>query len=106
MYLKDKGIPVIRWDNPEEYLSKSLSSDGTGKGISVSESDLPIAQAYLDTLSANGGKPVLESKWFSTVVGVQSDSLVAERLLRLPIVDSVKWVWKGDEEIDIPRGGE
>ncbi len=35
--------------------------------------------------------------------GVQSDSLVAERLLRLPIVDSVKWVWKGDEEIDIPR---
>ena len=46
---------------------------------------------------------MLESKWFSTVVVSSPDSLVAERLSRLPIVDSVKWVWKGDEEIDIPR---
>ena len=89
--------------NPEEYLSKESVERRNRQGISVSESDLPIAQAYLDTLSANGGKPVLESKWFSTVVVSSPDSLVAERLSRLPIVDSVKWVGKGDEEIDIPR---
>ena len=103
VYLKDKGDSGYTLDNPEEYLSKESVERRNRQGISVSESDLPIAQAYLDTLSANGGKPVLESKWFSTVVVSSPDSLVAERLLRLPIVDSVKWVWKGDEEIDIPR---
>lgn len=103
VYLKDKGDSGYTLDNPEEYLSKESVERRSRQGISVSESDLPIAQAYLDTLSANGGKPVLESKWFSTVVVSSPDSLVAERLLRLPIVDSVKWVWKGDEEIDIPR---
>ena len=103
VYLKDKGDSGYTLDNPEEYLSKESVERRNRQGISVSESDLPIAQAYLDTLSANGGKPVLESKWFSTVVVSSPDSLVAERLSRLPIVDSVKWVWKGDEEIDIPR---
>ena len=103
VYLKDKGDSGYTLDNPEEYLSKESVERRNRQGISVSESDLPIAQAYLDTLSANGGKPVLESKWFSTVVVSSPDSLVAERLLRLPIGDSVKWVWKGDEEIDIPR---
>ena len=61
VYLKDKGDSGYTLDNPEEYLSKESVERRNRQGISVSESDLPIAQAYLDTLSANGGKPVLES---------------------------------------------
>ena len=56
VYLKDKGDSGYTLDNPEEYLSKESVERRNRQGISVSESDLPIAQAYLDTLSANGGK--------------------------------------------------
>ena len=52
VYLKDKGDSGYTLDNPEEYLSKESVERRNRQGISVSESDLPIAQAYLDTLSA------------------------------------------------------
>lgn len=102
VYLKDKGDSGYSVEKPEEYLSGKAIERRQRQGIAVSESDLPIAQAYLDTLSAMGGTPVLESKWFSTVVVSSSDSLVVERLLSLSIVDSVKWIWKGDEKAGIP----
>ena len=54
VYLKDKGDSGYTLDNPEEYLSKESVERRNRQGISVSESDLPIAQAYLDTLSVNG----------------------------------------------------
>ncbi len=103
VYLKDKGDSGQTLDHPERYLSKESVERRNRQGIAISASDLPIARAYLDTLSAHGGKPLLESKWFATVVVSSTDSLVAERLARLPIVDSVKWVWKGDEGSRIPE---
>ena len=48
VYLKDKGDSGYTLDNPEEYLSKESVERRNRQGISVSESDLPIAQAYLD----------------------------------------------------------
>lgn len=50
VYLKDKGDSGYTLDNPEEYLSKESVERRNRQGISVSESDLPIAQAYLDHL--------------------------------------------------------
>lgn len=103
VYLKDKGDSGYSLEKPEEYLSREAIERRQRQGLSVSESDLPIARAYLDTLSAVGGTPVLESKWFSTVVVASPDSLVVERLASLSIVDSVKWVWKGDATTGIPQ---
>ena len=45
VYLKDKGDSGYTLDNPEEYLSKESVERRNRQGISVSESDLPIAQA-------------------------------------------------------------
>jgi subtilisin family serine protease len=61
----------------------------------VDESDLPVSAAYMEMLAAVGGTPVVQSRWFSTVVVMAEDSAVAAQLQKLPIVDSVKWVWKG-----------
>lgn len=96
VYLKDKGDSGYTLDKPEAYLSEKALRRRARQGRPVTDTDLPIARAYLDTLAAVGGKPVVQSKWFATVVVAAADSLVAERLTALSIVDSVKWVWKGE----------
>lgn len=96
VYLKDKGEAGYRLDRPEAYLSEEAVKRRIRRRIPLTESDLPIAPAYLDTLAAAGVQPVVKSKWLATVVVDSPDSLVAERLEQLSIVDSVKWVWKGE----------
>lgn len=102
VYLKDKGEAGYRLDQPEAYLSEEAVERRIRQQIPLTESDLPIAPAYLDTLAAAGVQPVVKSKWLATVVVDTPDSLAAERLEQLSIVDSVKWVWKGENEISAP----
>lgn len=100
VYLKDKGQAGYTIDKPEDFLSEKAIRRRVRQGRPIDSTDLPIAPAYLDTLAAAGARPVVQSKWFATVVVAAADSLVAERLARLSIVDSVKWVWKGEWEAD------
>lgn len=104
VYLKDKGDSGYHLDRPESYLSKEAIDRRLKWGIPITNSDLPIASAYLDTLTATGGRIVTQSKWFGTVVIASQDSMIAKRLEKLSIVDSVKWVWKG--ETDTPTRSE
>ena len=59
VYLKDKGESGYTLDKPREFLSSEAIARRTRQGIALSPTDLPIAQAYLDTLSAHGGRPIL-----------------------------------------------
>lgn len=102
VYLKDKGESGYTVDKPEAYLSEKAIRRRARQGRPVDPTDLPIAPAYLDALTAAGCRPVVQSKWLGTVVVSAADSLIAERLARLAIVDSVKWVWKGDWDADRP----
>ncbi|MCD8268044.1 MAG: S8 family serine peptidase [Parabacteroides sp.] len=99
VYLKDKGDAGCTVEQPETFLSQESIQRRKKTGTPVSASDLPIAPAYLDTLASTGAKPVVQSKWFSTVVVASSDSTVADKLKELVIVDSVKWVWKGTDVV-------
>lgn len=96
VYLKDKGPSEYTLEYPEAYLSHEALERREKRGIPITESDLPVSSAYLDTLEANGGRPLVQSKWFSTVVVSMSDSIAVTRLEQLPMVDSVRWVWKGE----------
>jgi len=93
-YLKDKGISEYSLERPEEFLSEESIDRRKRQGIVFSETDLPIDRTYLKTLSAVG-RIVTYSKWQSTVVVAGKDTLLKKRLEAFPIVDSVKWVWKG-----------
>jgi subtilisin family serine protease len=95
VYLKDKGNSGHTVDQPESFLSEAAIDRRLREGKWVDESDLPIASSYMKVLASAGGKPVVQSRWFSTVVVMAEDSVVIERLRELPMVDSVKWVWKG-----------
>ncbi len=98
VYLKDKGDAGYRIDRPEAFLSQQAIERRNRQQIAITPSDLPISPAYIEQLVSTGVRPVVQSKWFATVVVESADSMVVERLQRLPIVDSVQWVWKGRPE--------
>ncbi|MBQ8530313.1 MAG: S8 family serine peptidase [Parabacteroides sp.] len=98
VYLKDKGNAGYRVENPEVYLSKRAIERRIKQAIEVTQEDFPISPAYINQLSKTGAKPIVQSRWFATVVMESTDSLVAKQLEQLDIVDSVKYVWKGKRE--------
>ena len=100
VYLNNKDLSGYRAEAPEEFLSDEAVERRRAQGIPIDASDLPIPQAYIDSLAQMGCLPVVRSKWMSTVVVEDKDSTVAERLKTLSIVDSVKWVWKGTSRTD------
>ncbi|MDR1402779.1 MAG: S8 family serine peptidase [Tannerellaceae bacterium] len=101
VYLKDKGNSGYTIDQPEFFLSEAAIDRRLREGKFVDKSDLPISSSYLEILASTGGEPVVQSRWFSTVVVMTEDSAMVERLQELPIVDSAKWVWKGRKDLPI-----
>lgn len=98
VYLSDKGVSADTNHQPESFLSPQALERRAQYHLDLHPSDYPISQVYLDTLTSQGGEIVAQSKWLSTVVIASTDSLIAERIEDLPIVDSVRWVWKGEKE--------
>ncbi len=96
VYLKDKGDSGHSLDFPETFLSKEALDRRLREGKFADESDLPISPSYFEALSEAGAQPITYSRWFSTIVVVSNDSTIAERLENLSMVDSVKWIWKGE----------
>jgi subtilisin family serine protease len=102
LYLKDKGPSGYSIDRPEGFLSQDAIARRRKENIPIDESDLPISPAYLQRLASLGAQPVVTSKWLLTVVVECQDSALACRLQDLPIVDSLKWVWKGERNTPCP----
>ena len=106
VYLKDKGNSGYTVDRPSEFLSDEAIARRDKFGIPVTEQDLPIAEDYFKMLEENGGIPVCSSRWQSTIVVECKDSSAVSRLLSLPMVKSVDWIWKGNlsaPEREIPE---
>lgn len=98
---RDDGFRV---EEPEAYLSRQAIERRAKNDIAVTDADFPISRSYIAMLSETGATPVVQSKWFATVVVESPDSTVAEQLQQLAIVDSVKWIWKGNRRV--PAGGK
>lgn len=97
IYLKDKGVPSFTLSSPEVFLSTASVEKRMLWESFVDETDFPVSSNYIDELVAMGVHPVVQSKWMKTVVVESADSLVVERLVTIPFVDSVKCVWNGEE---------
>ena len=97
IYLNDKGREEIS-------LSPEAMDRRERLRIPLDDSDRPIAPERLDELREAGFRPLVASRWFSTVVVATEDSAAVERLRAWPFADSVRWVWKG--AIEPERKGE
>ncbi len=68
IYLKDKANTVYTTDAPEAYLSPRSIKRRTTQGLSITENDFPVNQAYVSAIGATGANPIFSSKWFNAVI--------------------------------------
>ena len=100
VYLKDKGETSFSVLSPEHFLSTEAVEKRMLHEVYIDEADFPVSDRYIGELTALGVQYVVQSKWMKTVVVESADSSDVERLKDLPFVDSVKYVWSGEERLN------
>ena len=99
VYLKDKGSDMeYSAVNPQSFLSKRAIERKRKEQVDIDSTDYPVSKNYLQIIANAGGKIVSKSKWFNTCVVQLRDSLQIEAVRLLPFVDSVKYVWRGNDK--------
>lgn len=70
LYLRDKDLQHTPFSvsRPEQFLSARAIERRKRQGLSVDVTDLPIAPAYLDSVSRTGIEIVGQSKWNNTLL--------------------------------------
>lgn len=70
LYLRDKDLQHTPFSvsRPEQFLSARSIERRKRQGLSVDVTDLPIAPAYLDSVSRTGIEIVGQSKWNNTLL--------------------------------------
>lgn len=95
VYLTDKGDHSFSVFQPEKFLSKRSLERKSRQNVAVDSLDFPVSNEYLGSIEKEGGKIVSKSRWFNTCVVQLGDSASIDRIISLPFVDSVKYVWRG-----------
>ena len=90
---KDKN-GTLSFADSLQFLSQKALQRRAFQGIPLDSTDLPVVQAYIDTVmqTANALRLHAVSKWFNHVVIICSDSMKRVNLEALPMVASVKLV--------------
>ena len=82
----DKLNSPYSLESPEEYLSPKALERRRKQGISISQNDLPVNPAYIDSLKNAGASVLTISKWLNEAAVQVSDSIMLDRIARFPFV--------------------
>jgi len=82
----DKNYNSYSLSRPLEFLSQRSLDRRARQGISLAENDLPVSNAYLDSLRKIGGKILFTSRWQNAAVVYSSDSMYLYKAIQLSIV--------------------
>lgn len=90
---KDKN-GTLSFADSLQFLSQKALQRRAFQGIPLDSTDLPVVQAYIDTVmqTSNALRLHTVSKWFNQVVIICSDSMKRVALEALPMVANVKLV--------------
>jgi serine protease AprX len=73
----DKNNNSYSLSDPGAFLSEKALSRRNNQNISLSENDLPVTRAYIDSIIATGARVLNVSKWFNAVtVAADSDAIL------------------------------
>ena len=97
VYLKDKGETTYTLDNPAQLLTKKAIDRKQRQNVAIDTTDFPISQDYFRLMELAGVEVISHSKWFQTMTVQVVDSLTINRVLSLPFVDTVQYVWRGKD---------
>lgn len=83
----DKNASPYTVFQPGEYLSEKAVQRRKNQSISVNETDLPVLQAYIDSVVASGNVKLLNrSKWFNAITIQTTDSAALQKIYSFPFV--------------------
>lgn len=91
--LTDKYKTTYSLDKPEAFLSERAIERRKRQYLPVDSTDLPVPQAYLNTIHKNGFEIVGKSKWNNTVLVRMRDKKNLRKLSDLPFVRYVMQVF-------------
>lgn len=91
--LTDKAQTTYSPDRPEEFLSPKALARRARQNLPVDSTDLPVCQAYIDLIRAEGVNVVVTGKWDNFVTISCNDSTRIDRIAGLPFVRAVEKVW-------------
>lgn len=94
VFFKDKSGSPYSTSRPTEFLTQRAIDRRTKCGVAVSQQDIPVVQAYLDSLKSVGAIIRNTSRWFNGATITVPDSAVLMAVYKLSCVKSVEAVAK------------
>lgn len=91
VYFNDKPDAAYYLANPLQMLTQRALDRRAAQGISLANSDVPIAQAYIDQVTASTGITVMaKSKWLNAL-HVRGTQVNIESLINLSFVSQIQF---------------
>lgn len=90
---KDKNNSPFSISNPSTYLSAKAIQRRANQGIAITDSDLPVNPAYLDSIQIMGATILNASKWLNGVT-VDCDSLTYQSIQTLSFIEMGRQVMR------------
>ena len=100
-YLTDKQGTTFSVDKPQRFLSERSIARRQRQGLPIDSTDLPVPHQYVRQFAVKGATVLGTSRWQNTVVVRAADTLLLNRLARLPIVRESCCVYIAPDSIDI-----
>jgi serine protease AprX len=90
----DKNYSNYSLSRPLEFLSQKSLDRRARQGLALSESDLPVTKAYLDSIKNIGGKVLFTSRWQNAAAVFSPDSLFLQKAGQISVVKSGMKIYK------------
>jgi len=85
----DKNNSPYSISNPQEFLTQRAIDRRQSMGIAIDETDIPVVQAYIDSLSQLGASVLNRSHWFNTATVFLTDTTIVSQIEALTFVSEV-----------------
>ena len=85
----DKNNSPYSIGNPQEFLTQRAIDRRQSMGIAIDETDIPVVQAYIDSLSQLGASVLNRSHWFNTATVFLTDTTIVSQIEALTFVSEV-----------------
>ena len=90
---KDKKNSLYSVNNPSQYLSPKSILRRLIHNVKIDETDLPVIQSYVDSISKTGVQILIKSKWLNSVDISRVDSTSLKKIKSFPFVSNVQSVY-------------
>ncbi len=100
--LRDKAATNYSLHHPHRFLSRRSLERRERQHLPLDSTDLPVCRHYVRQFEVDGAQVVGTSRWHNTVLVRSCDSLLLERLAKLPTVSKSRCVFIAPDSIDNP----